>query len=306
MFYIRCVKNSYLLVIALIMVCQASAQLSNIPALFAAIPQQPNTLSYSNTGKAPAGGHLQGIQVFEAKNGTMAILTGSSAGQSYYLNAPLGDTGAAQITVQHKIFDSPYRHAGGCQLSGDVMAVGVEDNMAKDKAKIVLVNVRDDNAIPVIERKGTYERSTAGAVGYARLKSNRYMMAVGDWDSKHIDFYLSQQNNVANFDLLTTYNADTTATWGSYQSINLLSDTSGKLYLIGFCKHGTTNRADLFRIEWKPEGVKVLPVASRYFASTHGISFRYGAGVHVTANNTLQLVACARNLKRGKNYINLW
>lgn len=306
-FYIRGMRERpYLILLCFLMMYCAQVQaqfVGSVPDAFVSMGEKSHVVLYTSKQGGPKGGHLQGIQVSYRKQGSAhVIITGSSAEKAYYLDAEFLGSDAALSTLD----TMPYRHAGGCQLSGDVMAVGVEDNMAKDKAKVVLVNVKDNNAIAVIERKGSFERSTAGAVGYIRLKTDQYLIAVGDWDSKSIDFYKSVPGNVARFDSVATLTPATIQPWGSYQSINLVSDTSGKLYMFGFCKDAKGNRADLFDIQFLGKVTVASHISSKYFKSRKGANFRYAAGLGITAKGQLEIVACSRNLKKGKNYMEYW
>lgn len=279
----------------------AQPYIDDVPKAFSEIEPQPIVNTYSSKVAGAKGGHLQGIQT--ATNAL--IITASSSLHSYYI-AVIGNGNETKVGYRKIILEQPYRHAGGCQAAGNVWAVGVEDNATKNKAKVLLLST-DTNAKPVTiaERSGAYERSTAGATGLVRLKDGAYLVAVGDWDSKNVDFYQSKPNNVAVFDSVATYKADTISTWGSYQSINLLQQADGKLYLIGFCLDTKGSRADLFRLTLEGSA-KLQVVASKHFKTTNGVSFRYGVGLNVSSNKKLGIKACARTLKKGKNYINVW
>ena len=305
--------------------CQLYAQpyIDNVPKAFFSINEYPYTLDFRSDIKGLNGGHLQGVQMHRTNSDNDVyniVATASSVSHAYYVCAKVSGINSTQRLLKsihinstelkastdiHIIDSLPYRHAGGCQLSGDVMAVGIEDNMAKDKAKVALINVNDNNSIIVVNRRGTFERSTAGAVAYIRLKTDQYLIAVGDWDTKNIDFYQSKPSNVAAFDSIATYKADTISAWGSYQSINLIQQADGKLYMIGFCLDAKGSRADLFSLTLEG-GAKLQVVASRYFKTEKGVSFRYGAGIDITEDKKMVILACQRTLRKGRNYINAW
>ena len=280
--------------------CQLYAQpyIDDVPQLFSSIKEQALTFNFNSNIPSEKGGHLQGIQGCAGKT----IVTASSGTHAYYIVI----SQIANVEYARTIHGQPYRHAGGCQAAGNVFAVGIEDNIAKDKAKVLLLST-DTNAKPITiaERRGTYERSTAGATGLVRLKDGSYLVAVGDWDTKNIDFYQSKPSNVAAFDSIATYKADTISAWGSYQSINLIQQADGKLYLIGFCLDAKGSRADLFSLSLD-DGARLQAISSRHFKTTKGVSFRYGAGLHVTAEKNLHIIACTRTLKKGRNYLNVW
>ncbi|HLP51554.1 MAG TPA: hypothetical protein VK154_11760 [Chitinophagales bacterium] len=270
------------------------SRLDNVPDAFMRIPDSKPVLVhfYNTKHKVPEGGHLQGVQAFSFNGKEHLALTGSSGSYSYYVTAPV-DSEARLV----KLLDSPYRHAGGCQLAGDMLYVGVEDNVAKDKAKVIALNIDGEIQGTVAERKGRYKRSTAGAT--AVIKVNWEIIAVCDWDSKHIDFYLPTYEG---YGLQETYTMPDTGVAGAYQSINLVADTAGHIFMIGFCKAGSTNRADLFSVD---ANYQLTLLSSRYFKTTNGCSFRYGAGLRVINKNTLAIYTCQRALKR-KNAVNVF
>lgn len=264
--------------------------LTNVPKAFATLhADKPVVKHFTNHHyTTPAGGHLQGIQA----TGTGGwLITASSNNYSYYLHVA-GDT----LQSLHKLYDTPYRHAGGCQLAGGKLFIGVEDNIAKDKAKVVAVAEKGSIAV-IAQRSGRYMRSTAGATG-AVYVNGKYIVAVADWDSRNIDFYRA---DAAGYDSVGTFSAGTGVTWGSYQSINLLADTAGNLFMIGFCKDGSHNRADLFAVN-SEYNLELL--SSRTFTCKRGCSFRYGAGLGVN-KNTLMVYTCQRVFKR-RNAVNVF
>lgn len=269
----------------------AQQLLNNVPEAFEAIPnQQPRICYFNSRINTPAGGHLQGIQGYTNDSRTSFIITGSAASFSYYITAP--ENGEATL---HKLANEPLRHAGGCQLAAGKVFAGIEDNAAKDKSDVVMFAPGIKPVETLIKRSGNFKRSTAGAVGALYLNGN-YLVAVADWDSRNIDFYRSGTKGL---DSVASYTAS--GKWGSYQSINMLADTAGAVFLIGFCREGKNNRADLFSVI----NYELQLLSSRYFECTNGSSFRYAAGVGITTGNKLVVIALAPKLKK-HNSINIF
>jgi hypothetical protein len=251
--------------------------------------------------KIPTGGHLQGIQRVWTNQ---FLITASSGSFSYYLSARIIHAGGkSEIMSIQKIADSPFRHAGGCQVYDLKLVAGVEDNEAKNKSDIMMITLNEfgnETARQVIaHREGTVKRSTAGAVGFTKIKSGQYLAAVGDWDSRNIDFYLSKTGNDTLFDSIGTFHAPDGEKWLSYQSLNLLTDTSGKVYLIGFGLDGTHNRADLFEVRADKEVPDLHLIGTSIFKCRGGAGFRFGSGICVYDNNRLLIYACSRSARLG-------
>jgi hypothetical protein len=280
--------------------CFAQIYLNNVPAAFSNISSKPHEFHFINHFKIPLGGHLQGIQGYGSGSCERIVLSGSSGKASYYITASI-DTPHAKTQTFQKLLDSPFRHAGGCQVVGGKLFVGVEDNIAKDKSSILMINLSDNHVNTIIIRKGQYKRSTAGAVGSVKRKDGKYLLVVGDWDSENLDFYPSQDTSANTFDSIFAYHKPSNESWCSYQSLNLLSDTSGNIFLIGFGKEANRNRADLFQLN------KYIPklLLTRYFNCTKGSSFRFAAGLRTVSGNKLLIFSSSRQLKRN-NTINIF
>ena len=284
-----------LLTILLLCVAHQSiqAQLPDVPAAFNALSTKPQLLHLKkNHIKTPSGGHLQGIQCLLTDSDF--IITGSSDSYSYYLMAS-----RTELTSIRKLSDDPFHHAGGFQVCDRRLAVGVEDNQDKDRSEIILITFGDLMPLvmhrTVLYRSGEFKRSTAGAVGLARTASGQYLIAVGDWDSRNIDFYISRHGEGKTFDSLTTFHAPDDRPWPSYQSINLLTDTAGRIYLIGFALDGLRNRADLFEVVLHSDRADLILLNTRNF-KCRGTSFRYGSGIYVNDTKQLCIYSCSRNV----------
>ena len=268
------------------------AQIPDVPAAFNAISTTPETIHLKkNHIIIPPGGHLQGIQ---ALSDSEFVITASSDSFAYYLTANRNE-----LIAVKKLSIKPFRHAGGFQICDSIMVIGIENNIAKNRS-YVLGFLFDSSAHIidfhlVVTREGIFKRSTAGAVGLTRTSIGRYLLAVGDWDSRNIDFYLSQPDDYRTFDSLTTFHAPDDHHWPSYQSINLLTDTAGRIYLIGFGLVGTKNRADLYEVTLHPDRADLKLISTRNF-KCHGTSFRYGSGIYVSEARQLHIYSCARNV----------
>jgi len=272
--------------------------LSNVQAAFAKIDSNGKAIYISKGNHAiPKGGHLQGVQFCEAEGSIAFTASSSTVAYMALVNAD------KKVTEVDTFLSSPYRHAGGCQVWGNKLAVGVEDNIARKKSRVMLVDYEniDHKAVVIAKREGAYERSTAGATGITQLQKGKYLIAVADWDSKNIDFY---EGSDAQFDSIGTYHAPNTGYWCAYQNINLLTDTAGNLFMIGLGKQGTNNRADLFSIQFNNIQPQLTLLSTRNFNCKGGASFRYAAGIF-TAMDGIGIITSQRNLRK-RTCVNLF
>lgn len=236
------------------------------------------------------GGHLQGIQY---RNG-MLVVSGSSGQYGYLAVMQKLGSGFRFIGLK-RLAEKPFNHAGGFQIDGNWLAVGVEDPAKKRESIIQLIDVSSFEKIsnpPVysLKRKGEPKRSTAGAVALLKRKDH-FLLAVGSWDCMTIDFYVSNGLDPYaegfDFTLWTSWDNReairkewTDKDFGSYQNLQLTEDNSG-LYITGLCrtKRGV-DRADVFKLEPDSDPYHLLTKVASYSVQCSGdVTFRNGAGL---------------------------
>ncbi len=276
---------------------------------FLAIETQPLSIGFSNKMEVNNnGGHLQGIQSFENNSGEYFFLTGSSDSYSYY--SVIKKDESPSVLLVNRLMKKPYKHAGGFQIFENYLTVGIEDNTTKDKSKVCIYNIVSPeqplgDPLVIINRNGEKLRNTAGCVGITKYKNN-ILLAVGDWDTKNIDFYSGNLNNQSGnqFHKTGSINIEKHSrenwmdkNWYSYQNINLFT-IEENLYLIGLGQNlDSENIADLYCLsEEKPGNFKLLKLASKKFECTEECSFKAGAGVEYK-NNKFSILACKYHLE---------
>jgi len=254
----------------------------------------------------PAGGHFQGIQLqFDAaRNRYLAFLSHDSLTVAYLVVVEFSETldRAGQLLAVHEFPTDgqtpPLRHAGGMQLCGNILAVGLEDNQQKTRSQVQFWNVTDplkpaQLAHLTIKRTGAPKEKTAGAVGIVDRERNR-LVVVANWDSRDVDFYVSNDRPLADpdcrFELVHHWAAKAAVAndwrpnerFGAYQAINLV--TSGeRTFLIGFETSVTGDVADLFELDLAADPARLLTkLASRSVRLSPGIHFQAAAGLWAT------------------------
>jgi hypothetical protein len=274
---------------------------------------------YSNSREVHnSGGHLQGIQIIEKNLARYAIMTGSSDSYSYCSVIKLGIQN--DVISVNKLMEKPFKHAGGFQIFENYMAVGIEDNSAKDKSKVCIFDLSDPEKpifqpIAVINRVGEPMRSTAGCVGFTKYK-DKALVAVGDWDTKHIDLYsckfealnLNSLEKIYSLELQSVPKIDwSDSNWWSYQNINIFTINNDELYLIGLGQNNKDdNIADLYSLKEGNSGEFVLPkLASIPFDCRKETSFKAGAGVFLDDKGQFKIVSCGYNMK-STSWLNLF
>ena len=256
--------------------------------------------------------HFQGIQ--RLRHGRYVAITGNSptashlvimelasrlATRAFRSNCPhvAGPPDRDQVVAVETI-STQLRHAGGFQVLGDYLAVGVEEG---EVSEVVFYDLRDPSRP---QRLHTLERTsaalhrdgdppTAGAVALARIPNDgRYLLVVGRRNSNTLDFYRSSDTTMArgSFDYLSTWNEgallsliDGDDEFGNYQNLNLIPQRDGRLFLLGLHNnvllHVGQDWADLFTVDLGADEEAVLTkVAKKHLFTTDRISMDAGAG----------------------------
>jgi hypothetical protein len=317
-------SSTALRVIALLMApaCAARGQqpsidsrndsLPNVAAAFDNIPTDGTLLEFAKGSfDFPRGGHLQGIQMRydDVKKRHLVFLSHDSQTVAYLVivEFPADMTRQGRIIHLHTFPSDgrspPLRHAGGIQLCGDILAVGLEDNQLKTRSEVQFWNVSAPEkplqlAHLTIPRSGTPKDKTAGGVALVQRKSE-HLVAVANWDSRAIDFYKSNEKPLddtqCRFEQSVRWSdaeADKTAwrpdtTFAPYQAINFVAQDGGMPCLLGFAtSQAGANEVDLFAVnlEEKPRAAlqklanKVVSLRSENrFQFAGGCSIRDGS-----------------------------
>ncbi len=282
----------------------------DVSAAFDKVPLTPHELACQPADfSIPAGGHFQGIQQAVIGGRNFVVISGSSDSDSYLVLATVKDS-TAQIASFKRLLPRPFRHAGGFQILGDYLAVGIEDNNAKDASRVwilessQLLGSESPKPIVEIERRGPYKRATAGAVGIARVHG-RHVLLVATWDSATIDIYTSNGKTFHDpgfkFRLRETWEANSAdrSNWSdqhyaTYQNINLVVDKMDRVFMVGFARTGAENIADVFELrmeESAPMAKRFEKIGRRIFRCRQ-TDFRSGSGLAITDSGEMLILSC--------------
>lgn len=287
--------------------------------------------------RIPPGGHYQGIQCYcpDRQNSYLFLSHDSREAEAYLVVAArVSDNrweAQSAIPIASAQGDAPHplKHAGGFQVCGHYLAVGIEDNRAKKDSQVLFYDISNPlkplklNNLTISRRSEKEKKATAGAVAMIDCtidKKSGYLVAVGNWDSRDLDFYfLEGELNELNesdsttgpFALWNSEQADRSSwtpdqNWGSYQSINFIRDGDCNLYLVGTHTGGKLvgcDFADLFSVQFGADNsVFIDKLASEkipmglYLPWSRNAHLTYGGGIFVPHTRSLVLLATAKNI----------
>ena len=253
------------------------------------------------------GGHLQGLQGYHWQQEEYVYWSGSSDSYAYLVTGKLSNN--IETTRLHRLSEKPLKHAGGFQIYQNWLAIGVEDNEARDRSQVHIYQLNNPNEplpapVAVIDRHGPFEKMTAGCVAVVQ-QENELLVAVGNWNTRNLDFYEASLQG-QDYDFIKTGAIEVAAlsrknwsdtTWRSYQNINFYQEED-QLYLLGFASENPARDVmDIFSVETS-EGhqYKLRKIGTRFFASSPETSFRWGAGIWIK-DHSISVVSCTEKLK---------
>lgn len=238
--------------------------------------------------------HWQGVQRLMSGNGRYLAISRSvtdanvsfvvvemgsrnTAGQRFRSNRlePALDNFATPPPLGDRIaWEEPrhpdFKHAGGLQALGHVLAVPVErgrevnpitgEVIDPGASKVLFYDLT--NPLSPVRLANEVDHSPladeAGAAFMARLADGRVLLGIGRADSNILDFYVSSGTDLhttgfVHFD--TWFESELTggdSEFGNYQSINLVTQCDGALFLVGTHENTATQTgrdfADTFRL----------------------------------------------------------
>lgn len=300
----------------------ANQQLDDPMLAFENIPGKSRRIQFlCNNTKFPDGGHFQGIQSFyeSSLNRQIFFISCDSDLKAYFVtvtfDAALQTPGEIRY-LQYLPSDGiqpPLRHAGGIQLIGNYLVVGVEDNQNKLRSQVQFWDVSDPFApkqgthLTVIRESTTPKNKTAGAVGIVK-RVNDHVLVVANWDAKALDIYTSNglplNNNACRFTFTLRWvsseaNRDQwkpNEVWGNYQSINLVCDRKFNIFLLGFYTNKKSKDfIDLFSVDLSKDTPNIIrKISDKQMVLIEGVHFRYSGGVFIKSSTELWCYATER------------
>lgn len=277
--------------------------LDDVYAAFDHVAVRPRAIKIDRQGVVlPAGGHFQSIQ---RTSGGRLVITSSSDTQAYFLTCDMtGDGTRGRASTPVRMASRPLKHAGGSQIVGNVLAAGIEDDVARRQSEVQFWNLAG-NPAPIasltVRRSGAQDVSTAGAVGVSSYRGGA-ALAVATWDAQTIDFYTAPVDpfqSGGGFQFRGTWSKSRAnksgwidSNYGAYQCMNLVTQRDGRIFLIGFNRSGGDDWMDLFAVNLDaPSSTMLKKVAKKHMFCSEGCSFEYGAGVYVASPSRFEVYA---------------
>jgi hypothetical protein len=256
--------------------------------------------------------HVQGV----AHYGNYILLSHNNKGYSQGFIIVLN---TESMKMVHKIYtpDEHYNHPGGMQVIGDYLIVPVENSSySQSYIHFYDLSVMTDSEPP--KNEGfciTRNSSGAGAAGitnYTDADTEFYLLAA--YSNNTIDFYKSNGNPISVNPGFQKILFSAKFSCEVYDSICLLTDINQQIYMVGFRVHGlggaNEDYVDLYKIDLKQQSISQV-ISSRHFYTEHGgvvglagVHFRWGSGLQIINDSSLNFLATQRNFVNNLFYTN--
>ncbi len=285
-------------------VCESCV--NDVVGTFRKVRTHGDKLGYKTGSLFPSGytglaKHFQGIQ--RLRNGKFMAVTGSHDRVSHLFIVEMGSRPSRgkyrsnrlssntppsnDVVVAVEEIDSHLKHAGGLQVTGDYLAIGVEEGQESKVFFYDVSNPRNPVKLPyVIDRPNV----SAGATAIVQQSDGRFLVLVGGYNSNDLDFYRSTRTSLATdpgFTFVGDWNENSLTgmdrEFGNYQNINLVRQCDGQLYFVGLHKNSYVagqDWIDLFRLNISASGsVSIRKMANRHLYCRDTCNFDAGAGI---------------------------
>ena len=225
-------------------------------------------------------------------------------------------------------------HLGGIQTIGDWFVVGCSTNNGTLVQFYNLRNRATARGVPA-SHLTIKRREKAGSIGITDYEASNegryYLLAVsykkkGIIDRNVIDFYRTEKSNLplsniqCKFEFVGTYDPKEDSQrnswnpdkkWGRYvNAISLLAGDDGTVYFVGFNTIGLAgigkDIADLYKVDvtklMNGSDGALKKLGRFHLVCKNRTKFRWGASALVTSGKSVEISACARNVRgNGKN-----
>lgn len=292
-------------------------QNGSVPQYYDDINPEPTILSF-NSGfrKGTDSGwngyqeHFQGIGIID--NNHIIITTSDFKGAYFFIvgweNGFLsGDPGIfiSERFIKDDFPDMTFDHCSGIQLIGKVAVIGLEYiGGSPNRSAIVFYDLTDPRHPQKINEPLIRANKQAGTVGVCFTRLNRIMIVVGGKDTQQLDFYLSRRKFLNGITNDTAFNLSFKWDWASgpstrgwvdenwadsYQSINLVRDFDGQLFLVAF-NNNNFNWVDLYTVNAEGSTVTLKKIGKKKINCTEGVNLNNASGIYALGRK-IQFIA---------------
>jgi hypothetical protein len=192
-----------------------------------------------------------------------------------------------------------YSHLGGLSVVGDYVAVGLEkEGDSSTDAFIHLVDFSSPTS-PRAVWSFRHPHSSGGTVALTKRPDGFFLLAVGGWGSRTVDFYRSTSSSLeattwthlrqwSRKECVNAVPKDSTC-FAEYQNLTFVAQTDGRLFFIGTNRNGSDEDwLDLHEVtgiptanETSAPALRITKVAKKHMVCNDGCNFKAAGGVFV-------------------------
>ena len=284
-------------------------KIKDVPAAFDNVDKNGHLHEFHGEPWVPdmVESHVQGI----ARYGDYYYLTHNNKGYSKGFLLVLDNTTQKMILK----LDTPkenYNHPGGIQVIGDYLAVSLE-NSDHNSSFVLFYSLKDPRNPELMSLEIARSDKGCGTVGitnFTRHGTEYYLVAA--YDNGKTDFYESNGQPLADAGLQFTKVSSCDFKNTGFAEMCLVTQQDNKVYCIGFWVDGTIVFDDYCTLLlYDRDQHSVDKLKERHMYTTHGgvkglagVHFRYGSGLRITSDTSMDFYATQRNFVAGLFYLN--
>jgi hypothetical protein len=284
---------------------------TDVQSAFAGLPADGEDHTYNGSWAGnPFLSHVQGVAAYKH----YLILTHNNRGFSRG-DICVVDRDKQDLMYKFETPDEHFNHPGGCQQIGDFLAVAIENSdYAASRIHFYDLSVMTDTKRPqILPNRIVREHHGAGGVGITNFRDEsgveKYVLVT--YDNGTVDFYQSNGYPLGHpsLDFAKQELQDKMAI-EDYSEICLVTEMNlaqqQRLYLMGFRTDlGIINAKDYAHLYQLDQSNGIFSISQRInerHLYTHyrgfpwvGVHFRYGAGLQIRSDRTMEIYATQRN-----------
>lgn len=284
-------------------------RVSNIEAAFDALPTKGfhekfvHMRYFSNI----AVEHIQGYTQYEGGGHLYYLFTHHTSGE--YGHILLAKDYIDADNKEDYIMEQDWEHPGGIQSIGQYLFVPCEKDK---KSKIFIYDICGDFKKPNLSLEFKHRAGCLGITDFQRGSKRYYLLLVGDQqkyyayisevgsDITQLDFKDCGSIDLPNSESKDFFNGKDI----NCQGFGLVTDDKENVYMIALMYHYPKDWAYLLKLNVSVEGKSIGYECCKKshlksvggVAGSAGTHFRWGAGIRVTPNKNLVILATSRNI----------
>jgi hypothetical protein len=259
--------------------------------------RRKNSYTMAPTNKLGIDNHFQGVQRIPGEN-NFVVSGGDIRAKAADLFVIVNGKFHRRINLDMW----PYWHPGGIQVHESILAIGVEEWKKERIAKIYFYDFKDPEAAKPLKTWINIPHTKSGAIMFDKLSSGLYIL--GSHDQSNIEIYFSKTPNIndgfpGEADLILELSGfEKAGELRSAQSVNLIQQCDGKLFMASFANWGKVtpifndrDLGQLYSLDISQNPPVAKHIVEKHFVCKRYCNFAGATGINIDKKGRLSVVS---------------